>query len=82
MLRSCSMIIKGNDTILRLMSESLAIYDQALYYQRQRYFETKEQKKIKTYNYIELYNIVKETEVFKKSNIGLCSQTGANQTCM
>ena len=69
MLRSCSMIIKGNDTILRLMLESLAIYDQALYYQRQRYFETKEQKKIKTYNYIELYNIVKETEVFKKSNM-------------
>lgn len=69
MLRSCSMIIKGNDTILRLMSESLAIYDQALYYQRQRYFETKEQKKIKTYNYNELYNIVKETEAFKKSNM-------------
>lgn len=63
------MIIKGNDTILRLMSESLAIYDQALYYQRQRYFETKEQKKIKTYNYNELYNIVKETEAFKKSNM-------------
>ena len=69
MLRSCSMIIKGNDTILRLMSESLAIYDQALFYQRQRYFETKEQKKIKTYNYNELYNIVKETEAFKKSNM-------------
>lgn len=69
MLRSCSMIIKGNDTILRLMSESLTIYDQALYYQRQRYFETKEQKKIKTYNYNELYNIVKETEAFKKSNM-------------
>ena len=63
------MIIKGNDTILRLMSESLAIYDQALYYQRQRYFKTKEQKKIKTYNYNELYNIVKETEAFKKSNM-------------
>ena len=63
------MIIKGNDTILRLMSESLTIYDQALYYQRQRYFETKEQKKIKTYNYNELYNIVKETEAFKKSNM-------------
>ena len=52
------MIIKGNDTILRLMSESLAIYDQALYYQRQRYFETKEQNKIKTYSYNELYNII------------------------
>ena len=69
MLRSCSMITKCNDTILRLMSESLAIYDQALYYQRQRYFETKEQNKIKTYNYNELYNIVKETEAFKKSNM-------------
>ena len=69
MLRSCSMITKGNNTIFRLMSESLAIYDQALYYQRQRYFETKEQKKIKTYNYNELYNIVKETEAFKKSNM-------------
>ena len=69
MLRSCSMIIKGNGTILRLMSESLTIYDQALYYQRQRYFETKSQNKIKTYSYNELYNIVKETEIFKKSNM-------------
>ena len=41
------MITKGNDTILRLMSDSLVIYDQALYYQRQRYFETKTQNKIK-----------------------------------
>ena len=63
------MITKCNDTILRLMSESLAIYDQALYYQRKKYFETKEQNKIKTYNYNELYNIVKETKAFKKSNM-------------
>jgi len=42
-----------------MMRDSVTIYDQALYYMRQKYFETKKQGKIKTYSYKELWNIVK-----------------------
>jgi len=69
MIKSWSIISKENDIILGLMSDSLSIYDQALYYQRQKYFETKEQNKIQTYNYKQLYNIVKDTSAFKESKM-------------
>ena len=69
MIRSWNTIIKSNDIILKMMSDALAIYDQALYYQRQSYFSSKEEGKIKTHGFVELYNIVKETSVFKETDL-------------
>ncbi len=69
MIRSWNTIIKPNDIILKMMSDALAIYDQALYYQRQSYFSSKEEGKIKTYNFASLYNIVKETQAFKDTDL-------------
>jgi len=54
----------------KLMQESLAIYDQTLYFLRQSYFEfvkTKEKKKF--LNYYDLCALVKETEAFKASTL-------------
>lgn len=69
MIRSWNTIIKSNDIVLKMMSDALAIYDQALYYQRQSYFSSKEEGKIKTHGFVELYNIVKETSVFKETDL-------------
>ena len=49
MIKSWNYIVKNDDRLLKMMSDSLIIYDQALYYQRQSYFKTKEQGKKKTY---------------------------------
>lgn len=69
MLKSWNYIVKNDDYLLQMMQESLSIYDQSLYFQRQSYFETKEQGKIKTYSYNELYKLVKNTDIYKKSKL-------------
>lgn len=68
-MKTWSIIINKNNDILKMMSDALSIYDQALYYQRQSYFETREQGKIKTHSFVELYNLVKETQAFKESKL-------------
>lgn len=69
MLKTWSYILKNDERLDKMMSDSLSIYDCALYYQRQAYFKSKEQSKIKTYSYVELWNIVKESEQIKNSTL-------------
>ena len=59
MLRSWNIVVRNDIRLLGMMSDSLSIYDQALYFQRQAYFETKEQGRIKTYSYNQLWEKVK-----------------------
>lgn len=65
------MVVNNDDRLLKMMSDSLSIYDQTLYFQRQSYFKTKEQGKIKTYSYNELWNKVKFEETVKQSKIDI-----------
>jgi len=69
------MIVKNDDRLLKMMSDSLSIYDQALYYQRRAYFETKEQGKIKTHSYVDLWKLVKDTPVYRDSKLDVVSKT-------
>jgi putative transposase len=69
------MVIKSNGKLREMMSEGLAIYDQALYYVRKSYFDTKESGKIKTLSFMELYNIMKEEECFKNSHLDYVVKT-------
>lgn len=71
MIRSWNYIVSNDDRLLKMMSESLSIYDQALYHQRQSYFETKEQGKIKTYSYNDLWNIMKNNDKVKASKLDM-----------
>ena len=71
MIKSWNYIVENDERLHRMMSDSLSIYDQALYYQRQSYFETKEHGKIKTYSYNELWNIVKDVDKIKISKLDI-----------
>ena len=83
MIRSWNYIVKNDDRLLQMMSDSLSIYDQALYYQRQSYFETKEQGKIKTYSYNDLWNILKEHNKVKSSKLDInIKQYIVKQVCI
>lgn len=77
MIKAWNYIVSNDERLDRMMSDSLAIYDQALYYQRQKFFETKEQKKIKTYSYNELWNIVKNDSAYKDSGLDIGPKTYA-----
>ena len=39
MLAAHSIVVKDSPELLKMMEDSLAIYDQALYYQRQEFFK-------------------------------------------
>ena len=83
MIKSLDYIVKNDDRLLKMMSDSLSIYDQALYYQRQSYFETKEQGKIKTYSYNELWNLMKFNDIVKVSKLDSnIKQYIVKQTCI
>lgn len=71
MIKAWNYIVKTDSRLLKMMSDSLFIYDQALYFQRQSYFETKESGKIKTFSYNELWNKVKDTEIHKRSKLDI-----------
>lgn len=71
MLRTWNCIVGNDPRLLKMMSDSLSIYDQALYYQRQSYFETKEQGKIKTYSYVKLWDIMKKHDKVKSSQLDI-----------
>ena len=58
-----------NPQLLQWLKDSRAIYDQALYQQRQSYFSSKEAGKIQTYNFNELYKIVKDTGQYTSSTL-------------
>jgi len=77
MIKAWNYIVSNDSRLDKMMSDSLAIYDQALYYQRQKFFETKEQKKIKTYSYNELWNIVKNDSAYKDSGLDIGPKTYA-----
>lgn len=77
MIKAWNYIVSNDERLDNMMSDSLAIYDQALYYQRQKFFETKEQKKIKTYSYNELWNIVKNDSAYKDSGLDIGPKTYA-----
>ena len=83
MIRAWNYIVKNDDRLLAMMSDSLSIYDQTLYYQRQSYFETKEQGKIKTYSYNDLWNKVKNHEKIKASKLDInIKQYIVKQVCI
>lgn len=70
MLRTCSIIVKNSNILLKMMEDSRAIYDQSLYFLRQAFFESKKSKEnIKQYSYNELWNFVKNTEVYINSKL-------------
>ena len=75
MIRTESVIVKPTKSLNVMLSDSRAIYDQALYFLRQTYFETKKAReenpslKIKTPSFNELYALVKVTDIFKNSII-------------
>ena len=77
MIKSWNYIVNNDSRLQEMMSSSLSIYDQALYFQRQKYFETKEQGKIKTYSYNELWNIAKNSEAYKESKLDISPKTYA-----
>ncbi len=77
MIKAWNYIVSNDERLDKMMSDSLAIYDQALYYQRQKFFETKKQKKIKTYSYNELWNIVKNDSAYKDSSLDIGPKTYA-----
>lgn len=77
MIKTWNIIVNNDDRLLKMMSDSLSIYDQALYFQRQIYFETKGQGKIKTYSYNQLWNLVKNTESYKNTKLDNSPKTYA-----
>lgn len=77
MIKAWNYIVSNDSRLDKMMSDSLSIYDHALYYQRQKFFETKEQKKIKTYSYNELWNIVKNDSAYKDSCLDIGPKTYA-----
>ena len=83
MIRAWNYIVKNDNRLLTMMSDSLSIYDQALYFQRQSYFETKKQGKIKTYSYNDLWNKVKNHEKNKASKLDInIKQYIVKQVCI
>ena len=83
MIKSWNYIVKNDDRLLKMMSDSLIIYDQALYYQRQSYFKTKEQGKTKTYSYNDLWHILKTHDKVKLSKLDInIKQYIVKQVCI
>ena len=71
MVKCLQILSPMNPQLFQWLKDSRAIYDQALYHQRQSYFTSKETGKIKTYNYKELYNIVKDTGQYTGSTLDI-----------
>ena len=71
MTRTWNMILNNDDRLTKMLSDSLSIYDQALYYQRQAYFETKSKGKIKTHSNYELWDLVKKDNAVLDSKMDI-----------
>lgn len=78
MLSVHSMVVKDSPELLKMMEDSLAIYDQALYYQRQEFFKGRDtNSKYKIYSYKELWDIVKNDPAYKDSKLDIGPKTYA-----
>lgn len=77
MLKAWHIIVENDVRLDKMMHDSLVLYDQALYYQRQSYFESKQFGKIKTYSYNELWNIVKHDEAYTDTKLDISPKTYA-----
>ena len=71
MVKCLQILSPMNPQILQWLKDSRAIYDQALYHQRQSYFSSKETGKIQTYSFNELYKIVKDTGQYTGSTLDI-----------
>src|SRR5574344_898968 len=72
MLAAHSIVVKDSPELLKMMEDSLAIYDQTLYYQRQEFFKGRDtNSKYKIYSYKELWDIVKNDPKYKDSKLDI-----------
>ena len=71
MIRSEKMILRKTDEISNWLSEATAIYNQGLYFLRQKYFANQKENRQLKYSNINLYDLVKYTEAWKNSNLDI-----------
>ena len=73
LMGTCTQIVDGNETIDKMLTDSLSIYDQALYFIRQDFFKTPlEERDICKYKIMskkKLNALVKNTKAFKDSKL-------------
>ena len=76
-MKTWTILMNPDEEILQMMKDARWIYDQALYYQRQKFFETRKEGKIKTFSFKELYHIVSQTDEYKSMRLDSVSKSGA-----
>ena len=73
LMGTCTQIVDGNETIDKMLADSLSIYDQALYFIRQDFFKTPiEERDICKYKIMskkKLNALVKNTKAFRDSKL-------------
>ena len=73
LMGTCTQIVDGNETVDKMLTDSLSIYDQALYFIRQDFFKTPlEERDICKYKIMskkKLNALVKNTKAFKDSKL-------------
>ena len=73
LMGTCTQIVDGNETIDKMLADSLSIYDQALYFIRQDFFKTPlEERDICNYEIMsksKLEALVKKTKAFIDSDL-------------
>ena len=78
MLGVIQIVTNNNPELLSYMEDSLSIYDQALYYQRQEYFRGRNNnEKYKVYSFKDLWDLVKLTPAYKESKLDIGPKTYA-----
>ena len=76
-MKTWTILMNPGEEMLQMMKDARWIYDQALYYQRQKFFETRKEGKIKTFSFKELYHIVSQTDEYKSMRLDSVSKSGA-----
>ena len=73
LIGTCTQIVDGNETIDKMLTDSLSIYDQALYFIRQDFFKIPlEERDICNYEIMskkKLNALVKNTKAFRDSDL-------------
>lgn len=78
MLSVIQIVVNNTPELLSCMEDSLSIYDQALYYQRQEYFRGRNNnEKYKVYSFKDLWDLVKLTPAYKDSKLDIGPKTYA-----
>lgn len=78
MLSVIQIVTNNTPELLSCMEDSLSIYDQALYYQRQEYFRGRNNnEKYKVYSFKDLWDLVKLTPAYKDSKLDIGPKTYA-----